>query len=315
MNEISDRVFTDSHSGHARASETIARDSAMRRVLADLDRLARAPRAAVLVRGEPGTGRRHLARRLHDSTFPDGDFITFDRGAPAAKLSELYQGRQARSDWLSGSGSTLFVPELGELDGQAQKLLIELCQKLGEGRLSLRLIASTSQDVGRASRAAQLKNELVHLFPCVVEVPPLRQRPLDVAPLLEHFAVLLAERFECARVHFTPRAIESLSARDWTGNVSELAALVERLTLLADRRSSDVKAPPRDPNTEYEPAFALPPQGIDLATLERQMIEQALELAGQNQTRAATLVGLTRDQLRYRMGKFGLGSRDPRTGT
>jgi len=313
MSEISDSATTDNSTANGRARETVARDSAMRRVLADLDRLARAPRAAVLIQGEAGTGRRHLARRLHDATFPDGDFITFDRGAPPAKLSDLYQGRQARSDWLSGSGSTLFVPELSELEGPAQKQLVELCQKLTEGQLSLRLIASTSQDVARAARAGQLKNELVHQFPCIVEVPPLRQRPLDVAPLLEHFAALLAARFGCPRIDFTPRAIESLSARTWSGNLPELVALVERLTLLADHRSIDVEDLPRDSSTEHEVAFTLPPQGIDLAKLERQMIEQALDLAAQNQTRAASLVGLTRDQLRYRMGKFGLGTRDPHT--
>ena len=134
--------------------------------------------------------------------------------------------------------------------------------------------------------------------------------PIRVRQLLEHFARVLAERFACSRLDFTAAAVDRLATWAWPGNLTELSALVERLTLLSNQRTIDVADLPTSKEVKREPEFELPPEGIDLSKLERRMIEQALKLAGQNQTRAATLVGLTRDQLRYRMSKFGLATRD-----
>ncbi|HEY4106226.1 MAG TPA: helix-turn-helix domain-containing protein [Polyangiaceae bacterium] len=309
---MTDYVRPVAESGERPASTqaTIAASASMRRLFSELDRLSRTPRAPALIFGEIGAGRRHFARILHDLTFPDGEFLSLDAAVPASRFVELYRGRQARSDWLSGSGSTLYVREISALDSQTQSFVLELAERISEGQRSVRLIASSSLAPAQLARGGQLKSELLHRFPTVLELPPLRDRREDIGPLLAHFAQLFAEHFQCERLHFSDAAIARLAQEHWPGNVAELSALVERLSLLAETRGIDVGDLPLLTPAKKEILFQLPPDGVDLSELEKQMIEQALKLAHQNQTRAAALVGLTRDQLRYRMGKFGLCSRE-----
>jgi two-component system response regulator AtoC len=143
-----------------------------------------------------------------------------------------------------------------------------------------------------------------------LELPPLRERRTDIAELVDHFVARFAMDFGDARPRrVTPRAKQWLAARPWPGNVRELKNAVERAVLLAPGATLDLDD--FTPITHSQPAdqpelFPLPPAGVDLRELERSLVLQALTRARGNITRAGRLLGLNRDQVRYRLDKFNL---------
>jgi two-component system NtrC family response regulator len=169
----------------------------------------------------------------------------------------------------------------------------------------VRLIAALCDDPQRAVRAGKLTKEFADRFPVTLTLEPLRRRKSDILPIALY---LLAERAaELGRTPPgpSPEAMEHLSRYDWPGNVRELANLVERI-LLRQCERVDVADLPSTQGAVRRIDYRLPHDGIDFADLERAVLTQALRLARGNQTRAASLLNLTRDQLRYRMAKFGL---------
>lgn len=142
-----------------------------------------------------------------------------------------------------------------------------------------------------------------------VELPPLRERPEDIPPLVEHCIQSLNQQLGREVVGLTPEAEAGLATYHWPGNVRELRNAVERAMLLTDATRLDVpdfpvlacKALPAQPRS-----FDLPPDGVVLEEVERDLLLQALQRTGWNRTRAAKLLGLNRDQIRYRITKFSL---------
>jgi DNA-binding NtrC family response regulator len=291
--------------------ELLGGGAAMTRVRLGIDQLSRRSRAPVMLIGEFGTGRRHVARALHARTYPDGDFFEL---VGASRLDELERRVKALHTCTSSestAGLSVYVHELTEAPAVVQLALAQLMPEQG---LRLRVIASSSRPLAQAVREGALRSDLLFLFPHALELPPLRDRKEDIALLAAHFAGLLAKRHGRAPMLFEQSAIERMVEHDWPGNLTELLSLVERLWEDFGVARIGREEIPDLGERQSGAVFHLPRTGIDFAQLERELLTQALTIAESNQTRAASLLGLTRDQLRYRLAKFDIALRGARSG-
>ncbi|HKO46417.1 MAG TPA: sigma 54-interacting transcriptional regulator [Polyangiaceae bacterium] len=278
----------------------------MQRVSKLLELLPSKPRTPVLILGESGTGKRHVARALHLATNPSGELIVLECSRALTQLARLF----GNGEPLAGAGTTLYIHEITELPGEVQTRLLQLFEDMTCGPNAMRLVASSSRDLVQAARAGFLRHELAYRFPVLLQLPPLRARAEDIPGLVAEFARAVARRFGGSTVTFSTAAIERLTQYDWPGNVGELYNLVERCALFSDRTLIDLEDLPELSCQQSGIDFRLPPTGISLSDLEREVLVQALRITANNQTHAAALLGLTRDQMRYRMAKFGIATRD-----
>jgi DNA-binding NtrC family response regulator len=261
--------------------------------------------ANVLLIGESGTGKECVARVIHArSRRAQGLFLP----VRCAGLDD--DGLQAALDGESEgpAAGTLFLDEVAELPPEAQGRLV---RALDDGRGErLRVIASTTRDLWTAVEAGAFRRDLYYrLYVVPLEVPPLRERVQDIGPLVEHFVSLAAETHQLPVTRFTATAERQLRRYAWPGNVRELANLCERLVILfpggevgPDNLPWEVRR--GDAAPEQAPLFRMPETGINLRDLEVEVIRQALALAGGNKSRAARLLGLSRDTLLYRIQKY-----------
>jgi len=278
--------------------EIVGKSAVMAELLGRLPAVAIAA-GHVLVAGEPGTGKRLLARAIHLSSPRERPLVEFDAAAlPGDRAErELFGqtvtvggvGTHLEGALDKATGGTLLLAALDRLSPTGQERLAALLPKA-----NLRLIATATGPLSAVLHQA--------LAPLIVTVPPLRERRDDVPLLVKHF---LGERA------LTPLALQALLRYDWPGNVAELRRLVERAAALAPARekidlehlpeavAASLTVPERVP-------FRLPPGGVHLEEVERELIRQALERAHGNKTRAAELLGLTRHTLLYRLEKYGL---------
>src|SRR2546425_2182913 len=290
--------------------------------------------ATVLLTGESGTGKEVVAHVIHQSSRrAGGPFVALNCAAlPEALLeSELFGYEKgaftgavvARPGRLEqAAGGTLFLDEVAEMSPAVQAKFLRVLQerefqRLGGTRVqqaNVRVIAATNRDLRAAPGAGAFRGDLfyrLHVFS--IRLPPLRERPEDIAPLLEHFVtelgpVLLGR----PAAGITREAQEQLLAYSWPGNVRELRNAVERALILSDGRMIAPEHLPSTSEAQLEAAPATPVQhefpsnGLDLETTERDLVERALRHAGQNKAKAARLLGLTRTKLYTRMQRFGL---------
>ncbi len=227
----------------------VGRSVAMRRLFAQLEQLA-ASDATVLIRGETGVGKEALARALHSlSSRSAKPFVAFDCGATSTNLVQsvlfghvrgAFTGAVKDSIGLieSADGGVLFLDEVASLPAEVQPVLLRVLesrtfQRVGEGRArssDFQLLASTSEDLTALARAGRFRSDLYYrLSAIMLEVPPLRDRPDDVALLAQGFAAKMG-----AKTPLSPTALSSLSAWRWPGNVRELKNAVERVVTLGD---------------------------------------------------------------------------------
>jgi len=313
----------------------IAESAAMRHVIAQADRAA-AGRTTILLVGDTGTGKEQLARRIHDvSPRAKKPFVALNCGALPDGLieSELFghekgaftgADRRHLGRFELAEGGTLFLDEIGELPAAAQVKLLRVLQeheitRLGGTdavRVNVRVIAATHRDLLAEVRAGRFREDLyfrVHVVPIIL--PPLRDRPEDVLPLSLLFLDRYARELGRPARTITPDAMERLRAHSWPGNVRELQNVIERVMVLGDDgpiRTSELEGLlPREgavTNRATEvPAPDAPPAGeLSLWHQEESLLVNALAQAGQNQTRAAAALKISREQLRTRMKRYGL---------
>jgi two-component system response regulator HydG len=314
------------------ARPLIAESPAMRAALAQAERAA-AGKSTVLLVGETGSGKEQVARRIHDvSPRAAGPFVALNCGAlPEGLLeSELFghekgaftgADRRRIGRFELADGGTLFLDEIGELPPAAQVKLLRVLQeheitRVGGPdpiRVNVRLVAATHRDLTAEVRAGRFREDLffrVHVVP--VRLPPLRDRPEDVGPLTRLFLDRFARELGRATRDITAEALDRLRGHRWPGNVRELENLVERLLVLGDQGAiggDEVAA--LLPEIAAGGWKALPqgagaPEGLSLWEQEHHLLAQALERVGHNQTQAARLLGISREQLRTRMKRYGL---------
>ena len=294
-----------------------------------LQKIAGSPASTVLLTGESGTGKDLAAKVIHyASDRASKPFMNITCSAlPEALLeSELFghergaftgADRQKRGLLESADGGTVFLDEIGEMvPGLQAKMLRFLEEKSfkrvggsADMRVDVRVIAATNRKLETEVKEGRFREDLYYRLNVLpIELPPLRARPSDI-PLLVNFYVDTYNREFRKRVRgVEPGAMEALKTYGWPGNVRELRNVIERAMLLADGTTlmtGDFPVATGAPVRLTE-QVDLPAAGVDLEQLERSLVVQALERSGWNQTKAAGMLGLNRDQIRYRVEKFKL---------
>jgi len=280
----------------------------------------------VLITGESGAGKEVLARSIHfNSERRNGPFFALNCAAIPDTLveSELFgyekgafSGANQRKAGLleQAATGTLLLDEIGDLPMPAQaKLLrvIETREMIPLGgtqpvRVAARLMAATNADLRQRVRAKQFREDLffrLNVFP--LHLPPLRDRRKDILPLASQILADLAKKTGKQLPGFSQDAVNFMLNAPWEGNVRELANAIERAVIIS--RGNLITAadfPSEQPALHAE--VPLPPGGVDLGRMERALLLQALDRAGNNLSRAAKLLGIGRGALRYRLEKYGI---------
>jgi len=315
----------------------IGKSPATRAVLDLVRKVCASQASTVLLEGESGTGKNVVAKAIHyGSPRAERPFVNITCSALTETLleSELFgHERGAFTDAkhlkkglleLADEG-TAFLDEIGEM-GQAMqaKLLRFLEEKTFKRvggtrdiRVDVRIIAATNRKLEDGVRAGRFREDLFYRLKVIpIRLPALRERREDIPLLVQHFLDHFNQEFRKATRGVDPAAMQRLKDHDWPGNVRELRNVIERIMILENKERIELEdLPPglRDhPPAEGRPpggaerAAAVPVGAMTLEQIERSAIRQALERAGGNQVRAAKLLGISRDTLRYRMKKFGL---------
>jgi two-component system response regulator AtoC len=307
----------------------VGESAEMQRLRALLQKIASSPASTVLLTGESGTGKDLAAKVLHyGSARATHPFMNITCSALPETLleSELFghergaftgADRQKRGLIESADGGTVFLDEIGEMVPALQVKLLRFLEdkafkRVGgsqDVRVDVRVIAATNRTLEDEVRKGHFREDLYYRLNVIpILLTPLRQRADDIPLLVNYYVEGYNAEFRKRVQRVRPEAMARLTSYSWPGNVRELRNAVERAMLLAE---SDELAPEHfnlagglalKPGGE----LALPPAGIDLDQLERSLVVQALERSGWNQTRAAGLLGLNRDQIRYRIEKFKL---------
>lgn len=298
------------------------------RVREMIRRLASNSDVTVLITGESGTGKDLAARALHTASARAERCFTnvMCTALPSALLeSELFgHERGAFTDAKTrhvglverSEGGTVFLDEIGDLDIALQGKLLNVIEHKTFRRVGgtedlcadVRVVAATNVDLREAIEAGRFRSDLYYrLAVMVLHMPPLRDRRSDIGLLARHFAEHFGRNADGVSSHLTDAALRKLAAHDWPGNVRELRNVIERAMILASGPTvdeDDIELPGGSPSAAA--TFELPAEGVDLRVMERELVAQALERTGGNVTRAAKLLGMNRDQVRYRVHKFGL---------
>jgi two-component system NtrC family response regulator len=288
-------------------------------------------KATVLVQGETGTGKAHVAQALHEaSPRRDRPFLRANCAAISEALleSELFghergafaeaEGRRVGKLELA-HGGTLFLHEVGRLPMSLQVKLLRVLQQ-GEfervgGRetvhVDVRVVAGSQRDLAEEVRAGRFRDDLYYRLNVVsVTLPPLRQRKSDIPALVNHFISTFASAREKEITGVTPGTLSVLFAYEWPGNVRELANVVERAVAAA--RGPEIAAEDLAPvlhggRPEESTASALIP-GATLFEIEREAILRTLDQCGGSTARAAEVLGVSIRKIQYRLKEYRSGS-------
>jgi len=214
-------------------------------------------------------------------------------------------------------GGTLFLDEVGDLPLISQPKLLKFIEsrqfkRLGgtvDQRVDLRIVAATNRNLEEAVRQGRFREDLYYRLRVIpIVLPPLRERREDIPLLLQHYMAKYNAEFHKDFRGISDDALRSLMSYSWPGNVRELKNLLERILILEKGNTIlPEHLPPEilEPHVNsVQPRYRLTPAGINLEQVEKDFVRQALQLAHGNQTRAAQLLGISRDALRYRMHKL-----------
>jgi Nif-specific regulatory protein len=309
--------------GAAHDDPIIGGSAALRDVLQLCDRVA-ATNATVLLLGETGTGKELSARRIHNhSPRASKAMIAINCAALPETLleSELF-GHEAGSFTGATSrklgrfeladGGTLFLDEIGDISPSTQIKLLRVLQEREFVRVGgtktiacdVRIVAATNRNLKAAMEKGEFREDLfyrLNVFP--IQLPPLRNRREDIPLLVDHYVERTARELGWPRPKVTPEAMELLCAYRWPGNIREMRNLVERGVLLCDSGAITPDNLPRELTGDTPPEAA--GEGMSaLEGYEKAMIVKALEEVDWNQTKAAAALGISRDNLRYRLRKY-----------
>ena len=310
----------------------ITSNPAMRELLEEIRRIAPFP-VPVLITGESGTGKEIVARLIHrwsgrgrepfipvNASTLRGDLFESSlfghaRGAFTGAVS-MHTGLAA----AAGSG-TLFLDEIGEADPGAQARLLRFLDSgeylpVGESaarRSNARVIAATNRDLtGEIDRGLFREDLYYRLATVVFRIPPLRERRTDIVPLANHFIDSLVSRYRIGPLTISLQARRVLESYDWPGNVRQLQNEVTAAALRKGSGRLEITDLPAELVTGFIGQAPGDPAGLDgrLRRFERDEILGALRRTGSNHSRAASVLGLKRTTLLYRMRRHGIALRE-----
>jgi DNA-binding NtrC family response regulator len=308
------------------ASAFLGTSPAAREVREQVVRVAASPARAILLEGESGTGKGLVARAIHDESGRAGRaYVPITCSAMPETLleSELFghepgaftDARKRKMGLLEAAeGGTLFLDEIGDMAPPLQAKLLGVLEErrfrrvggLHEIEADVRVVSATHRDLRSMTKEGRFREDLLYRLRVVpIRIPSLRERPEDIALLARHFTERIAAEWGRPPLRLPDDAVASLSARPWPGNVRELRNAIERAVILArgDVLEADDLREERD-GAAGATGFVLPGEGVDVEALFDDLLKQALERTGGNQSAAARLLRMSRDQVRYRMARF-----------
>jgi DNA-binding NtrC family response regulator len=289
----------------------------------------------VLIIGETGTGKEVLATAIQKAgPRKDKAFITLNCAALPEGIveSELFGHRKGaftgatankQGIFQAADGGTLFLDEINSLPLSIQAKLLRFletgeCLPVGDTKpykVNVRVLAATNADLNEQIATGEFRRDLYFRLNVVpLELPPLRQRAEDIELLIKHFVRGFAQEYGLAAPVFSKETLKKLRTHEWTGNIRELRNLCERLSILLAGRTIEPENLPQEfqnsasINNNKTSDFTLPDAGINLETLEADLIHQALSRTNGNRSKSARLLGLSRDTLLYRIQKYGLAT-------
>ncbi len=309
----------------------VGRSKKMQEVLALVERVA-PTNSTVLIGGESGVGKDLIARAIHqNSRRASGPFIKINSTAIPDTLfeSELFGfERGAFTGALASKPGkfeladkgTLFLDEIGDVPAPIQVKLLRVLQEREFERLGgtktlkvdVRMIAATNRDLRAALEEGTFREDLYYRLNVVpIDIPPLREHKEDIPDLVNHFLARFAADNEKEIESITPAALNVLMGYHWPGNVRQLENMVERAVALASGDVIDVNDVHLDSAQGKGAAASAAsdnflPAGMTLEQWEDNLIREALRRANGNKSQAARLLGLSRNALRYRLGKIGV---------
>ena len=296
----------------------------------DLLRRAAPADTALLILGESGTGKEKLARAVHRwSPRREGPFIAVNCAAiPEALLeSQLFGYRRgaftdAKEDrrglFVEARGGTLFLDEIGDLPLALQGKLLRVLQErevhpLGAAApvpIDVRVLAATHRDLQAECTAGRFRLDLYYRLNVIaVRIPPLRERPEDLEPLVAHFLREQGQRLGRPGRRLAPEVMERFRVHAWRGNVRELENVIERALVLGSGERIGLADLPDE--FQRAPVAAVPGRVRSLAEVEREQIIEALRAASGNKTAAARALGLDRKTLYRKIELYEIAEDTP----
>jgi len=338
---------------HTGYHDVVAVSPKMTELMSFVQKVASSEATTILIQGESGTGKDLVAKTIHyESSRQNGPFVAINCSAIPETLmeAELFghekgaftDAKQMKKGLFeTANGGTLFLDEIGELSPLLQAKLLrvledQVIRRVGGVRdlqVDVRVVAASNRDLEKAVREGHFRQDLYYRLAIIaIFIPPLRERPDDVLPLVEFFIGLYNRRFKKSVRGISPETRRLLTAHNWPGNVRELKNSIERAMILEDEpilrplylpfavgeaarsgltafehsSASTDGGGKQLPNGRVLPRLYIPEEGTSLEEVERAMVELAMRQANNNQTHAARLLDISRDALRYKLKKFDL---------
>jgi DNA-binding NtrC family response regulator len=346
-----DRLVEQVNLDSGRFAEMIGQSPAMRRVFETIDKVAPTD-VTVLLRGESGTGKELVARAMHSrSPRANRSFVAVNCAAFSHELvqSELFghekgafTGALARREgkFELADGGTLFLDEIGDMSLETQAKLLRVLQEKRFERVGgnqslasdVRIIAATNQDLETMVGNGRFREDLYYRIKVVeVRLPPLRERPADIPPLVIHFLKEACERFGISLKTVTPEGLRACVENPWRGNVRALKAAIEQAVILSlgneitpaelfggtpyetvprmtgevETHGSQVRMPVISPVIADDLSFREAKERF-LTNWERDFFVNALKTTGGNISRAAERVGMYRQSFQQKLRELGI---------
>lgn len=319
----------------------IGTSKTMREVIALAKKVAESDANIILIHGESGTGKNLIARAIHyhgprasepfvevtataiPETLIESELFGYEKGAfTDAKTSK-------KGLFELASGGTIYLDEIGDIKPATQAKLLRVIEDktfkrvggLKDITVNVRIIAATNKNLENAVKDGSFRADIYYRLKVIpIFIPPLRERKEDIIPLAMHYMKLFDKEFKKSVTGISPEAQKLLVDYPWHGNARELKNVLERICILEDTDviypehiSSEIvdyvgssQTEPEAAEEEEKAMLNIPPEGLNLKNLEKDLVIKALQMVNGNQTRAARLLGISRDALRYKIQKFGL---------
>lgn len=305
----------------------------MARVFETAEKIAQSDASTVLIQGETGTGKELIAHAIHDqSKRKNMPFITVNcAGFPENLLENELCGhekgaftdaKEVKKGLLEmAEGGTLFLDEIGDMSLSLQAKLLRLVEQKTFRRMggvkdiqaNVRIVTATNKDLLKQKEEGKFREDLFYRINVAsLKTPPLRERTDDILPLTKYFIHKYNEDFHKNIQKISKGVEEFFLNYRWPGNVRELRNVIERAMLLGEKDTLLMEHLPIEILGQVSregiaiEGISIPPEGISLEKVEEALVRQALKMTNGNQTKAAKLLDISRDALRYRMQKFGI---------
>jgi DNA-binding NtrC family response regulator len=305
----------------------------MRKILEMAEKVAHSDAATVLIQGESGTGKELIAHVIHDRSKRENlPFVTVNCAGFLEHMLEnelcghekgaFTDAKEVKKGLLEvADGGTLFLDEIGDMNHSMQSKLLRLVEQKSFRRIGgikdiqvdVRIITATNKVLATLKNEGKFREDLFYRINVAsMEIPPLRERPEDILPLTKYFLQEYNEEFHKNFEKVSDGVEDFFMSYSWPGNVRELRNVVERAIILGDGDTLQIEHLPMEILGQASrqgktiEGIRIPSEGISLEKVEEALVKQALKMTGGNQTRAARLLDISRDALRYRMQKFGI---------